>query len=274
MYPTIRSMNSDYTVLINSCDSFEDCWPAFFRLFAKYWPSCDARLLLNTERKDWSFEGAVIECTKVALTTKRGLTWSECLLAALDRIDTPFVLYMQEDYFLDHPVDVAVVDRSIEVLRRRPDIQQIGLSRHGSMGPFLVSDEPGYVVVRRNARYRISTQASLWRVETLKSYLRAEENGWMFEIFGTMRSARRKETFLMVDMNGRHNVSPIEYLHTGIIKGRWLREIQGVFEANGIQVDYSARGFYVPKRPLLRKWDLLRKLLGNPRHLVSQLLNK
>jgi hypothetical protein len=39
----MMSANPHFTVLVNSCDAFEDCWQPFFQLFSRCWPACDAR---------------------------------------------------------------------------------------------------------------------------------------------------------------------------------------------------------------------------------------
>jgi hypothetical protein len=126
--------------------------------------------------------------------------------------------------------------------------------------------------IRREARYRISTQAGLWRVDAMKSYLRPEENGWMFEIFGTWRASRRDELFLCADHDPERGGPAIDYLHTGIVKGRWLRGIQKTFEDNGINIDYSQRGFYAPKHVLLHKLEVGSRLLERPWYFLAQYL--
>ncbi len=257
------NMSSKYTVLVNSSDGFEDCWEPFFKLFNKYWPSCDAPILLNTEKKEWSFPGLTIHCSQVQGDSKSRLTWSECLLKALDQVKTPLVLYFQEDYFIHQPVRADIVETAANYMMAHPDIKHIALTKHGSHGPFERHSEDWLQTIRQKARYRISTQAALWRVETLKSYLRAKENGWMFEIYGTWRAHKIKETFLSAKFDQAHGGPAIDYLHTGIIKGKWLKAIQPVFEKNGIKIDYSLRGFYIPKHPLVRKFEVLKKLIEN-----------
>jgi hypothetical protein len=259
-----------YTVLVNSCDSFEDCWHPFFLLLRRYWPECTAPLLLVTETKDWNQDGLDVRCAKVQRAGEGRLTWSECLIRSLDQVQTPLVLYFQDDYFLHRRVRADLVERAVAHMMAHQEVKHIGLTKHGSAGPYLPTNSNWLQLIRRDARYRISTQAGLWRVETLRSYLRSEENGWMFEIFGTWRAATRNDTFLCVDHDARKGGAAIDYLHTGIIKGKWLREIQDVFESNGIHVDYSLRSFYVPKHPLLRKFEVGLRLLERPRYFLEQ----
>ena len=44
-----------YSVLVNTCDKFEDCWNPFFQLFCMYWQDYKGKIYLNTEYKDYSF---------------------------------------------------------------------------------------------------------------------------------------------------------------------------------------------------------------------------
>ena len=266
----IMNLSKDYSVLINSCDSFEDCWEPFFKLFLKYWPDCDGKLLLNTELKKWTCDYAEIQCTQVQNEVTRRLAWSACLIRALDQVDTPLVLYLQEDYFLHQKVRSDVIRKAVKYMIDNPNVKHIGLTKHGSHGPFFKTDQDWLSLIPQNARYRISTQAGLWRVDTLKSYLRTEEIGWMFEIFGTWRASRRDDTFLCADFAPSEGGAAIDYLHTGIIKGRWLREIKEVFEANGISIDYSRRGFYIPKNPYLHKFEVGSRILKRPFYLLRQ----
>ena len=262
---------TQFSVLVNSCDAFEDCWQPFFTLLGRFWPECDVPVFLNTESKSWSGAGPPAIATRVQAGIDRRLTWSECLLAALERIETPLVLYMQEDYFLQRSVLDDAIRAAAGLMMRDPSIRHVALSRHGSLGPYLPHESGWLQVIRPRARYRISTQAALWRVESLRAYLRPRENGWMFEILGTTRAWRRDETFLLVDYSTPRG-APMEYLHTGIIKGAWHPGIPAVFAANGIPVDFSRRGFYVAKPALLRRAETLRQLARDPVGVIRGLI--
>lgn len=264
---------SDYSIVINSSDGFQDCWEPFFRLFKKYWPECSAPIFLNTENTDWAFPGIGLVCTQVQMKakTERRLTWSECLISALNQVETPLVLYFQEDYFLHQPVLHDRVMAAVALMTAHPEVRHIGLTQHGSAGPFSEYSRPGLQVIGSKARYRISTQAGLWRVDTLMSYLEACENGWMFEIYGTWRAHQRAECFLTAKFDASNGGPPIHYLHTGIIKGQWLPEIQKVFSDNDIAVDFSQRGFYRPKNMLARKCETASRLLQDPLYFFKQL---
>ncbi len=265
-------MNKEYSILVNTSDGFEDCWGPFFILFRKYWEKNEAKIYLNTETNEWIEPKLNITCTKVALGISYRLTWSECLIAALAKIDTPVVLYLQEDYFINQPVRTDVIDAAIKHLLENPDVKHIALSRHGSEAPHEYYPDQRFSKIRQNARYRISTQAGIWRKSSLIDYLRAEENGWMFEIYGTWRAHKIQDTFLCAKYGKEDGGPAIEYQHTGIIKGKWLETIRNDFEINGIKIDYSKRGFYVKKNVFLRKFEVIKKLLEQPLYLIKQIL--
>jgi hypothetical protein len=263
-------MNNKFSILVNTSDGFDDCWMPFFTLLEKYWPENNATIYLNTEKKIWKHPRLDIRSTAVQGNLKNRLTWSECLLAALDQIETPLILYFQEDYFIHQKVRDDVIASAAEYMLLHPEVKHIGLTRHGSIGPYESYEVDWLVKIRQKAKYRISTQAALWRVDTLKSYLRAEENGWMFEIYGTWRAHRRAECFLCVAFDDIQKVPTIDYLHTGIIKGKWLNGIQQVFKENNINVNYSNRGFYKEKKAIFQKIDVGMRLLKNPAYMLRQ----
>jgi hypothetical protein len=263
--------NDKFSILVNSCDGFEDCWNPFFTLLQRYWPECDARIFLNTETKDWTFDGLDITCTQVQGTAAERLTWSECLLKALDQVQTPLVLYFQEDYFIHQPVRHALIQEVTEYMHAHPEVGHVALTRHCSLGPYERHPEKWLQTIGQKARYRVSTQAGLWRVDALRSYVVPQENGWMFEIFGTWRSHRRHDTFLSTKWDPAAGGPAIDYLHTGIIKGRWLSNMMLVFAQNGISMDFEKRGVYKPKPRLIQKLEVAQKLLSNPLHMLKQL---
>lgn len=266
-------MNRSYTILVNSSDTFDDCWPPFFHLFQTYWPGCEASVLLNTERKTHAVPGLNLRATQVQSPDEPRLTWSECFIRALAQVQTPLVLYFQEDYFLEAPVNVNFIDEMAHVMLAAPAIGHIGLTHFGSHGPFTPTSDDRLWQIGPRARYRISTQVGLWRKESLLRYLRPDENGWMFEIYGSRRATTIPETFLTTNRERFHpdlGSAIVQYTHTGIMKGRWHPAMPDLFARHGIAVDFSRRGFYHQPPFLLRKWQTLWKLASRPAGLLRK----
>jgi hypothetical protein len=263
-----------YTIIVNTSDGYRDCWEPFFVLFARYWPDCEARILLNTEQARFEFPNLDIESTQVQRGCDRRLTWGQCMINCLAMVDTPLVLYLQEDYFLDAPVNVPRLNGLARRMLDNARIGQIGLTTFGAFGPFSATPTPELWTVAPRSRYRTSLQAAFWRVDTLRSYLRPEENGWMFEIYGTRRSWRRDDLFLTVNRDRERTDRTFPYEFAGIIKGQWASTVPAFFAREGITVDFSKRGFFKPRPRAFEKLRTARKLLEHPSQLARGLLGR
>ncbi len=248
----------NYRLLVNTTDSFEDCWQPFFTLFAKYWPEYNEPVFLNTETKSFFFYGVKIRALQhQLLLPKKKVSWSECLIIALDRIDTDIVLYMQEDYFLKAPVQHEWVEYYANLMEKQPDIDCIHLTDQAvrpAPGPV---NEHRLLRAKRNQKYLISCQAALWRKQALLKYLRPNESGWEFEEFGSERAGLDNSAIYQVDKKwvvlDRFEIIP--YVFTGIIQGKWKPEVVQLFEENGIEIDLGKRGFCEPakRKPFMKR---------------------
>ncbi len=261
----------DLTVLVNTCDAFADCWAPFFKLFSTYWPDCPYPIVLNTETLDHEPPGVALRAAKVAAGSPRRLTWSQCLARCLDAIETPYVLYLQEDYFLEAPVRGELIASFLDEMRQgQADV--IRLMECGGSGPWRPTADPRLWSVDRRATYRIALQAALWRKKTLRRHLRPHETAWQLEVFGSARARRMAgdETVLCAARDLFHGPGReiVPYRPTGIVKGRWEREIVvPLFAAHGIEVDFARRGFYDPSKATGERLPLARRIADRARSL-------
>lgn len=251
-------MSKQLTIFVNTSDGFEDCWHPFFTLWSRYASELKHfPILLNTEHKVFAFDGLSILPTQVSSGYSAKDSWSECLVKGLDQISTPYVLYLQEDYFLKRSVDGNAVHEALQLLSSG----QVDVCYLNQWGPqWLRPTNPiAFLPIPINARYFLSTQAAIWRVDRLRSLVREWENGWAFEKFGTIRM--RKLRLRAVQWAG---TDAIDYTYTGVIKGKWLPECVEIFARECIAMDFSRRGFYKDGGRLKSKFEVARKLLSNP----------
>jgi len=261
------------TVLVNSTDSYEDCWRPFFTLFAKSWPDCPFPILLNTETKDFAWPELDVRASRVALGAGRASpAWGDCLLRCLDQVESEVILYLQEDYFLSAPIDAA---RIVSFARRMIDEGHghLSLTPHSAEQPWRpLPGDPLLCAVDQKAAFRISLQAGLWRTEVLRRHLRRHENPWQFEVWGTQRAHRVRESFLCVnpEVLKRGALALVPYFATGVVEGRWQEEaVIPLFQRNGIDIDFGRRGFHDRTAPNAkprswigrRAWARLRSLI-------------
>jgi len=225
-------------IMVVSCDRYSDVWSPFFKLFKKYWPDCPYRVFFVTNNLDPAEPGVT------TIRTGDDTTWATQLLRALDQIKSPYVIMLLDDYFLRSTVPTDKVRRLVETginmkvhcLRLMPR-------------PAPTRRMPGYPelgILQPGDSYRVSTQAGLWRVETLRALIRPDQSGWEFEAQGTERSAEFKDGFLGVYKPA------IDYVQ-GIVQGKWYFSGLAVCRKSGIDVDKS-------RRPVMPKWQLLKRI--------------
>jgi len=259
--PSLADVKPSYCILASSCDAYADCWLPFFTLLSTYWHPHDYAIFLNTETKAFAFPDLRIHCPRVGLTTSRRLSWSDRLLRCLDAIPYEIVLYLQEDYFIKNTVDVALIDSFVNLMQREC-ISHISLERGVALTPGKRTPYRYLNLMGQRAQYRISTQAGLWNVAALRSYLRQHETVWEFEIYGTQRARRKRDTFFFLNEEYQqlHGMNPIPYDPTGVMHGRWVQDVvQSLFAKHDVALDYAIRGFYDANDDDWNRRSLLKK---------------
>lgn len=231
-----------FAILVNTTDSFEDCWEPFFQLFRTFWPDYSGTIYLNTERKEFVYEGCNIISIKNGLV---GSPWSTCLAFAISQIKEDSFIYMQEDYFLHSNVDHQRVAKLHKEFSRN-QLDCLHLTDQCTKGPFIkdaVID--GLWAVTSRAPYRASTQAAFWTKDSLRRIIRPWESGWEFEEFGTSRSCVLLPRVYCVshELCKKDDSEIVPYIFTGIVKGKWKQEVVPLFADHGIPVDFAERGF-------------------------------
>ena len=73
-------MNSDFAILILSCDKYSDAWDPFFALFRKFWPDCPYKVYLATNELKPEVSGVHI------IASGKPKNWSDDTLAVLKQI--------------------------------------------------------------------------------------------------------------------------------------------------------------------------------------------
>lgn len=233
-----------FSILVNTTDTFEDCWVPFFKLFQRFWPDYKGKVFLNTEYKHFEYDGLDIICVRNSEGINKKLTWSECLIKALNKIDSDNILYMQEDYFLNNYVKTELLSELYDKFLKL-SCDCLHLTDQSTAGPFRQTSDNMIWEIEKNAPYRISCQAAFWKKEVLLSYLRKHESAWQFEHYGTKRSRWKNDNFCVINSDlfscGKKEIVP--YIFTGIIKGKWNRKTADIFERYSIRIDYERRGF-------------------------------
>lgn len=198
---------ANLTFLVSSCDKYAVCWAPFCHGLQKYWPDHPKKLIFITNHQK-------APCGK-SLMTGEDQGWAKNLQKALDQIETDFILYAQEDYWIKSPVPNEVILDYLDYLIEG-QVDMIRLYPAPGPDKILEGDER-LGVIAPDSKYRASLQMALWRKSTIKSLLDPDETPWQFEVKGTQRSQKYGGRFLCVSKR-RFGV---DYVFTAIKNGYW-----------------------------------------------------
>lgn len=229
------------TILYNTCDKYECLWEGFFILLEKYWHGEIGKIILNTETKNFSYNGLNISRPR---KSGKNVSWSQRILNSLEEVDTPYVLMMLDDFYIKSPVDLNELGRCVERMDADKNIKTITFAWQPGPNKTYKADKK-YECRGRWARYRINAQIALWRVDYLRSILRTYENPWQFEISGSFRSSLKRGKLLSVKKN-MPLVFDYDYGFL-IVRGAINKKVADYFEKNegitlsGVFAEYKAQ---------------------------------
>ena len=208
-------MNNDCTVLVTSCDAYRDVEAPFLKLFRKYWPDCPFKLVVVSETgAEEGFDRTIF--------TGKGKTWSQMLVEALDQIETPYVIMLMNDYFLESPVNTA------QILSRLAEAKE-----KGALNYRLCPDPPRAV---KNTAYSVSCKAGIWNRQFLRALAAKTKSAWEFERYGSFMFDESDLRPLLV-------TETLEFPFLDVIhKGYWEPWGVALLKREGIAYDFSVRG--------------------------------
>ena len=236
--------NKDCSFLLSTYDGGEDLWEGFFKALSVQWPEMDMKVFINTETKDYQYPGFDIEvCNQ---TTKEEQPWATRLINTLKRIDTEFVLFFLEDFWLADRVDDAFFKKTLQWMKDYPEVANF--SYYPCLPGSNIDDGKFERFERRpqKCRYKYNCQVGLWRTKELISFFKPDESPWEWECYGSMRAGRKnKQLFYALKEDAPLIFSYGDNLKGCIIhRGKWVKdEVLPLAEKYGLDIDYSKRGF-------------------------------
>lgn len=213
------------TVLVSTYDGWSILWEPFANAWNRYFPDCPWPLLFITNEKDAPLG---------TIKTGPDVNWTHMAKTALEQVDTEVVLFIHDDCWLVHPVDlpsilqffsaIEIGDADIVRLYRSDPRDQGGRGEYDS-------DRRLYWV-DLSFPYAISLQASFWKKSLLQSLLYEDESCWYFETTGTGRAREMNPHPRILCINADHtqaqygNQSHFCYINAAC-QGRWRLNLRG-----------------------------------------------
>ena len=265
----MKSLEQNCTLLVNSCDSYSDCWDGFFALLKIQWKNFSMPVVLNTESLSYDCEGLNVRTLQLYQKGKNP-SWGKRLIETLKRIDTKYVLFALDDFYLSSPVREDVLEQCYAAMEKNEKIAYFSFLYAPDDKAVPSKDFPGFERRTPGAAYTLNCQFALWNREKLLHYVRAHESPWEWELYGSRRTARGDDVFYSLCKDA----APVfDYLNGSIVmRGRWyMARVKPLIEQYHLQVDLSRRGSY--EEFVQSEQPAKRKLLRGIKNRVHKILS-
>ena len=215
-------------ILVPSCDKNQDLFDAFHHCIEKYYPN-HPEIIYVTETIQNPYYKTI--CKNYAIEQ-----WTLRIREALKEIDDEQILMIMDDYFIRQPVD----EKRIEYLSKqlKDNIAMFCFEKS-----YDVNDEETEIIGikkrKHGAEYEVPINCGLWDKNKLIDILKGEHNPWYVEF------ARDNCGYDFYINSGDYIIDwgYETWIPTGVFRGKWCRNVVPFFEKEGIEVDYSIRGF-------------------------------
>ena len=237
------------SVLVMSCDKYSDIWTTFHKLYKKNWKDNPYKTYFCTEtKKNNNFE-----------TINTQGSWTARTRQALEKIDTDYVIFMLDDFFLRKEVDQIRIEAILDQFKPNTAVFNLELINGIKTKE---SSLKGFKLRQNNQVYLCSCQPSIWNRKILIELLQEDMTPWQWEtqIIDSKYDFYINSEDLLFDIGYYLERKP-----WGIVQGKWATEcIELLKEEN---IDFNVRGFIDMKLsiiiPYYKTLKLTKVLLAN-----------
>jgi len=225
-------------MLVSSSDAYADIWPAFFHILRREWPEYRGRIILNTDTRDFSFDGLDIVCTRACGDGRH--PFGTTLRRSLDAVPGDVFLMMMVDYFLEGPVDVARLQRYLDAFLSGDASAFFLLPQEAPANPVAGFSDIEEMDIAKTTGFAVQTlfsfQAAFWRKGEMRRFVADWEDPWFAEYFGCRRAKALMPRFWKLSASAG---LPIPYDRSGVLHGggRWLMRSVERIDLAGVPID-------------------------------------
>jgi hypothetical protein len=222
--PELKAFASSVAVVVSSCDSFFDAWRPFIFFFRKYWPDCPFPVFLIVN--ELRIRSAFVHPISVGPDRE----WASNMITALASIAQPYILYFQEDYFLNGAVNNERLAGDFAYAFEK-DAASFCFHARGLLESNFKPLNDRFGVVPPDSDGRTRLQVTLWKKSVLQGSLRPGETAWNMEA----RASERTRHLLALSYLQRRD-RPIPYLMSAIVRGLWTPEAVAMCREAAVEI--------------------------------------
>lgn len=219
----------DWVIYISSYDGASDIWPAFFAILDRFYKNRSKKTYLVTNNKNIQHKGVCI------INTGIEINWFDRTLKSLNAIDSKYVLFLLEDYFISKEIK----EEDINLLVDKMDSENCCYCRLSKS--YYVNYQKDIVkfTTKNNVPYLISLQPGIWNRKDLIELLNIinKQSPWDFENY-----LNGSDISLVVQKDVLYDGRDILGYKNGVLRGKWIRKTVSFYKHIGINIDTKKRG--------------------------------
>jgi len=193
-------------LIVHTCDRYRLLYPGFAYFFKKNWPYGDVDISYYFLTEVEEYQSSLFKNIK----TGKG-EWSDRLLNGLKQIPEEYVIYMQEDMWLNKPVSADTINKIIEYsLAKKSDLFKLSSNHVYHTKPTGESINGLSIGLLDNdaSEYLMSHQVSIWKKSFLVEQLQYREHPWRNERKGTKRLKKLNPKIYHIDLFSENGELP------------------------------------------------------------------
>lgn len=243
---------NNVTVLINSCDKYNDVVELNLCAFKEYWPDCSYPIFINTETIKYNSNIFNINSINSKVDN-----WGKRFLYCLNMIESDLVLVVYDDYILEKKIKTDELNNIVVKMIKNNHISCYYL-KHTDF--HIKSDtENDLFFVENSNYYLVNSGPALWRRKDLISLLNENDDPWTWEFFAMYRKSAKQLKFCSVP-NSKENIYEYNHIKGGAVyRGKWVEEVVvDKIKKYNLNFDLSLRGIIKFHEPIKRslKWKI------------------
>lgn len=241
----MKDIYGKITILVSSCDYYEDAWYPFFKLLSINWPECrNYNIVLNTERKKYECDFLNVK----TICSGKDDTWTERLKKTVLEIDTDYILFFLEDFFIYQRVDNDLLETMFTSFTENQKLALLWFPNCSQLLPNKSNSKAFneyFLELKKSYFSRANLSIGIWKKSFLLKMLFTNGTPWYFENCGrTMSILLSSEGKVLTVRKSYSKTIPVDNEHYGITGKKWLKKNVSLFREYKISVDFTRLGIY------------------------------
>lgn len=237
-----KNIDDKLTLIISSCEAFSDLWNGQIGQLEKYWSDYPSSVFIITDKPTQKhYENVQI------VVAPDGYEWSERLNYALGLVETKYVFFTLDDYFLINKVKSDKIADYLELMEKSNIDYVRVFKRRKKFTEGKVENYPELRWLPNNSDYAINFYPGIWNTDFLKYASRGKKTAWQQEV-SLKKAGLEYGARCLVCMDD----AVYEFLDV-VRKGKLLRKANKYFNSHDIY--HGSRGvnswFYETKLKVL-----------------------